>query len=57
MPKTRVSIQDEMWFAGTVRFLGHHVVHPYHYLMDEETEAQRGEGNCLRPHRKCQVSG
>ena len=51
-PKTGVSIQAEMWFAGVVRFLRDHLVHPDPYFMHVETEAQRGEGTCPRAHSK-----
>lgn len=50
MPKTRVSVQDEMWFAGPVRFLRDYLVHLHPYFMHEETEAQRAEGTCPRSH-------
>lgn len=50
MPKTRMSVQDEMWVSGPARFLGDDLVHPHPYFMDEETEVQRAKGTCSQLH-------
>ena len=50
MPKTRVSVQDEMWVSGPAKLLGDYLVHPHPYFMDEETEVQRAEGTFSQSH-------